>query len=489
MASSGSCEITIIYNDTLEIVDKHTVTNHVGMAPILYGTPASVPFRAVLMCAKAIGLELEIKLVDLFKGEHLELDFVKKNPQHTVPLLEDNGFFLADSHAINGYLVSKYGKENDSLYPSKNLERKATIDHRMYFDCSLLAGSGVLITKPLILEGSPPSPKALNQLREVFDILDKLLKMQGSLYAVGDTISIADFSMVASVSSWKYFVSNFEKDFPHVKAYLDRLSKEEFYKENIEGLEIFNSVVEAKLSITKQFTNLEVINESAVILAKFTMTPKIYGIVGSPPYGSVLMTAKVLGLKLDFQFVDLVAREHLKEDYLKKNPQHTVPLLEDNGFLLADSHAINGYLVGTYGTKEHDYLYPRNDIKRRALIDHCLHLDSSIVAARGFLISRPLILENIQPSKVALDGLRDAFVILDRQIKTQNNKYMVGDQLSIADFSVTSTVTSWGYFVKNWQKDFPNINQYIERMKKEDWFNANEEGVKGFYAIVDTLIK
>lgn len=132
------------------------------------------------------------------------------------------------------------------------------------------------------------------------------------------------------------------------------------------------------------------------------MTPKVYGIVGSPPYAAVLMCAKVLGVKLDFERVDLIKGKQFEEDFIKvkahaiwksiwvvlvqKNPQHTVPLLEDDGYLLADSHAINGYLVGTYG-KENDPLYPRNDIKRRALIDHRLHLDSSIVAAKAFLIT------------------------------------------------------------------------------------------------------
>lgn len=79
-------------------------------------------------------------------------------------------------------------------------------------------------------------------------------------------------------------------------------------------------------------------------------------------------------------------------------------------------------------------------------------------------------------------------MILDRQIKTQNSKYMVGDELSIADFSVTSTVTIWGYFVKNWEKDFPYINDYIERMRKEDWFEIAVEGSEALNGLMDLLL-
>lgn len=54
------------------------------------------------------------------------------NPQHTVPLLDDDGYLLADSHAINAYLVQKYGKD-DSLYP-KDLKKRGKVDERLHFD-------------------------------------------------------------------------------------------------------------------------------------------------------------------------------------------------------------------------------------------------------------------------------------------------------------------------------------------------------------------
>lgn len=49
------------------------------MAPKLFVVDGSPAQRSVLMCAKALGLELEFQTVDLWKGEHLEPEFLKVN--------------------------------------------------------------------------------------------------------------------------------------------------------------------------------------------------------------------------------------------------------------------------------------------------------------------------------------------------------------------------------------------------------------------------
>lgn len=127
------------------------------MAPKLYTTDLSPPARSVLLTGAALGIHFEEIHVDLFKKEHRNPDFVKVrymyhylstfllfnlqlNPQHCLPtLVEDDGFVIWDSHAINGYLVNKYGKD-DSLYP-KNCKIRAIVDQRLHFD------NGVLFTR------------------------------------------------------------------------------------------------------------------------------------------------------------------------------------------------------------------------------------------------------------------------------------------------------------------------------------------------------
>lgn len=54
----------------------------VEMVPILYMFPPSPPVRSVLLCTKALGLNLEIKTVNLSNGEHLAPEFVQVNILH-----------------------------------------------------------------------------------------------------------------------------------------------------------------------------------------------------------------------------------------------------------------------------------------------------------------------------------------------------------------------------------------------------------------------
>ncbi|EDW42477.1 GM24014 [Drosophila sechellia] len=76
-----------------------------------YYMPGGGGCRTVIMVAKALGLELNKKLLNTMEGEQLKPEFVKLNPQHTIPTLVDNGFSIWESRAIAVYLVEKYGKD------------------------------------------------------------------------------------------------------------------------------------------------------------------------------------------------------------------------------------------------------------------------------------------------------------------------------------------------------------------------------------------
>lgn len=58
------------------------------------------------------------------------------NPRHTVPVLDDNGTIVYESHAIMIYLVSKYGKD-DSLYP-KDPAKQSKVNAALFFESGVL---------------------------------------------------------------------------------------------------------------------------------------------------------------------------------------------------------------------------------------------------------------------------------------------------------------------------------------------------------------
>lgn len=108
------------------------------MAIDLYYTPLSPPCRSVMMTASALGVRLNLKPINLIAGEHLTPEYLKINPQHSVPAIDDDGFRLNESRAICIYLISRYGKHRATqLYPEDS-KRRAIVDQRLYFDATVL---------------------------------------------------------------------------------------------------------------------------------------------------------------------------------------------------------------------------------------------------------------------------------------------------------------------------------------------------------------
>ena len=101
----------------------------------IHGTALSPPCRIVYMTCEVLGIEYKEIEVDLFKGMTRTPEYLKLNPQHTVPTMVDGKLVLNESRAIATYLGSmatQYGG-NAKLYPD-NIITRAKIDQRLYFD-------------------------------------------------------------------------------------------------------------------------------------------------------------------------------------------------------------------------------------------------------------------------------------------------------------------------------------------------------------------
>uniref|UniRef100_A0A1B6K0S6 Uncharacterized protein n=1 Tax=Homalodisca liturata TaxID=320908 RepID=A0A1B6K0S6_9HEMI len=206
----------------------------------VYYAPASPPSRVVLLAAKALGVEVTPHIVDLMKGEHMTPEYLKMNPQHTVPTIVDNGLALNESRAIIMYLAEKYGKCN-TLYP-QDIKKRALVNQRLYFDAGTLFQRFADLYYPMFFGGAPFDEEKKKKLDEAFGFLDNFLNTNKCV--AGDTYTLADIAVVVTVSTAEVVGYDVSK-YPKVAAWLAKAKTSlPGYEVNQKGAEAFKGMVD-----------------------------------------------------------------------------------------------------------------------------------------------------------------------------------------------------------------------------------------------------
>jgi len=189
----------------------------------LYHHLISAPSHAVRMAAAAYGVDLNLKPVDLFTGEQLKPEFIKLNPQHTIPVLVHDGLVLTESRAILQYLANAFGNgQTESLYP-KDPKKRALVDQRLLFDMGTLYKTFAEAYYPKVFYQQPQDPEKVKKLDESLGHLELFLSK--TKYVAGDNLTIADFTVVASLTTIEGVNHDFKK-FPNISNYLATCKKE-----------------------------------------------------------------------------------------------------------------------------------------------------------------------------------------------------------------------------------------------------------------------
>ncbi|XP_023169740.2 glutathione S-transferase 1-1-like [Drosophila hydei] len=165
----------------------------------LYYRPGSAPCRAVIMTAKAIGIEFDkLIIINTRAGEQFQPEFLQLNPQHTIPTLLDGGFVLWESRAIMVYLAEQYGQAT-ALYP-QDIEARSLINQRLYFDMGTLYKSFADYYYPQIFQQQAPDVAQYAKIEAAFELLNGFLAERS--YVAGESLTLADISILASVSTF-----------------------------------------------------------------------------------------------------------------------------------------------------------------------------------------------------------------------------------------------------------------------------------------------
>ncbi len=91
-------------------------------------TAATPNGRKVSVALEELGAPYEVRAVNLAEGEQLSEEFLALNPNHKIPVLEDDGQVIWESGAILLHLAEKHGK----LLPADPRARSEAIQYAFF---------------------------------------------------------------------------------------------------------------------------------------------------------------------------------------------------------------------------------------------------------------------------------------------------------------------------------------------------------------------
>jgi glutathione S-transferase len=193
----------------------------------LYYHPASTTSRPVLLFAAEEGIALDLQLVDLMTGEHVQKPYLDLNPNGLVPMLDDDGFRLTESSAILKYLAEKTGSKR---YP-EGLKARARVNEVMdWFNTNLYRELGYNLVYPQVYPHHKRPDDAANEITAkwgaqkccaALKVLDEHMLGDRS-WLVGDDATIADYFGACLLTSGELVKADFSP-YPNVTAWLNRV--------------------------------------------------------------------------------------------------------------------------------------------------------------------------------------------------------------------------------------------------------------------------
>lgn len=180
------------------------------------------------------------------------------NPQHTVPTLDDNGFYLWESHAICAYLVDRYGRTaaDEQLYP-RQLAQRARINQRLHFSSSILFTSVRPCTEAVFRApaGAVDFPAdGIRGIRDAYDFMEAFLRVdEAPFFGGGTAITVADYCLVANCSAAQVAAPLDARRHPRVAAWFGRMCALPFYDEvNGRRNEMYRAFVMDKMEANRR---------------------------------------------------------------------------------------------------------------------------------------------------------------------------------------------------------------------------------------------
>ena len=183
----------------------------------IYGPPQTRTFRALWM-AHELGLDFTQEPGMDTQGTPSD-GLLEANPMAQVPAIDDDGFRLSESMAINLYLARKHGL----LAPTTLEDEAQTLRWSFWAMTAVEPGLLVALKSALgilgVTKDMDAAKAALAEMARPFNVLNMALDQRD--YLLGGEFTVADLN-VASVLSWTRLAGADLSDYPNVEAWLKR---------------------------------------------------------------------------------------------------------------------------------------------------------------------------------------------------------------------------------------------------------------------------
>jgi glutathione S-transferase len=181
-----------------------------------------------MLFAAENGIALDMQVVDLFTGEHVQAPYAAINPNKLVPTLEDGDFVLTENSAILKYLADKI---DSPAYP-KDLKKRARVNERMDWTSTQLCIDLVYaLVYPQIFDThkrrsdeaqSATLERGRQRAQAWLEVLDKNVLGSDNAYLCGKDMTIADYHAASYVALAEVIGSDLSA-YPNVKRWLGRM--------------------------------------------------------------------------------------------------------------------------------------------------------------------------------------------------------------------------------------------------------------------------
>ncbi|WPC26961.1 glutathione S-transferase [Pseudomonas moraviensis] len=173
----------------------------------------------------------------------------------------------------------------------------------------------------------------------------------------------------------------------------------------------------------------------------------------------VELMLSLLDVPTELVFVDLMKGAHKTPEFLALNRFGQVPVIDDNGTVLADSNGILVYLAGKYGNGQ----WLPSDPVEQAKVQRWLSV------AAGQISSGPATARLITVFGAgydAADAIKRSHALLQvMEDELANSAFLAGDKATVADVAAYTYVAHAPEGNVSLE-DYPNVRAWLERVEK-----------------------